>query len=109
MADAFQARQEPAPREIVVAILARLANNIGGDRATDSWTMIFDDYVEDLAGISEPHLREIAAYHRRASKWFPKASEVIEQWNALRYRESEQLRRARVLIGIEDPKPWETQ
>lgn len=108
MAELYEARQEPAPREIVVAILARLANNLGGDRPNDSWTMLLDDYAEDLAGISELHLREITGGLRRSGKWFPKAAEIIEQWNALRYREIEMRRRARVLIGLEEPKPWET-
>lgn len=97
----------PAPREVLIAILARLANNLGGDRTNESWKMLFDDYAEDLAGISEDHLREIAANWRRTGKWFPKASEILEQWNALRYAEMEKLRRARVLLNLEEPKPWE--
>lgn len=69
--------------------------------------MMFDDYADDLHGISEAHLREIAGAHRRECKWFPKPSELLDRWNNLRYAESEKWRRARVLLGLELPKPWE--
>lgn len=104
---AIQERQRPADRPIIIAILARLANYYGGDRSPESWRMMFDDYAEDLAGISEAHLRDIAADHRKVSKWFPKVAEITEAWNLMKYREGEQLRRARVLLGHEQPKPWE--
>jgi hypothetical protein len=104
----IQERQRPADRPIVIAILARLANYYGGDRSPESWRMMFDDYGEDLAGISEAHLRDVVAEHRKASKWFPKVAEIIDAWNLMKHREGEQLRRARVLLGHEQPKPWET-
>lgn len=100
-------RCRPTDRVTLIAILARLANAIGGDRSTESWRMMFDDYAEDLEGISEAHLREIVKDHRQASNWFPKPAELVTRWNVLRYRESEQWRRARVLLGLEAPKPWE--
>lgn len=70
--------------------------------------MMFDDYAEDLAGISEAHLRDIVAEHRKVSKWFPKVSEIMDAWNLMKYREAEQMRRSRVLLGLEQPKPWES-
>lgn len=103
----LQARNQPADRNTVIVALARLANAIGPDRSKDSWQMLFDDYATDLDGISEPHLQEILTAHRRESNWFPKPAELISRWNALRYAETEQWRRARVLLGLEAAKPWE--
>lgn len=90
-----------------MAHLARLANHFYSDRTPEAWKMLFEDYAEDLDGISEPHLREAVAGHRTDKQWFPKASELIERWNFLRYSETQKLRRARVLMGLEEPKPWE--
>lgn len=101
------ARNEPASRATVIAVLARLANAVGPDRSADSWQMLFDDYASDLEGISEIHLREIATAYRRESNWFPKPAELIARWNSLRYIEAEKWRRARVLLGLEAPKAWE--
>jgi hypothetical protein len=100
-------RNKPTDRVTVIGILARLANAIGGDRPTESWKMMFDDYAEDLEGISEAHLREIVSMHRRESNWFPKPAELIARWDLMKYREAEKWRRARVLLGVEQPKPWE--
>lgn len=71
--------------------------------------MLFEDYAEDLDGISELHLHEIITAHRNEKSWFPKSAELIGRWNAVRYREAEQWRRARVLLGYEPPKPWEAE
>jgi len=103
------ARNQPADRKTVIAALARLANAIGPDRSKDSWQMLFDDYATDLEGISEAHLQEIIVAHRRESNWFPKPAELIARWNSLRYVEAEQWRRARILLGLEQPKAWERQ
>lgn len=100
-------RNRPTDRVTLIAVLARLANAIGGDRSAESWKMMFDDYAEDLNGISEAHLREIVAKHRRSSNWFPKPAELVELWNFIKYTEAEKWRRARVLLGHEKPKPWE--
>lgn len=101
------ARQEPTDRVMVIAQLARLANHFRSERPADAWQMLFEDYAEDLAGISETHLREIITAQRNERSWFPKSAELIERWNLLRYRETEQWRRTRILLGFEQPKPWE--
>lgn len=103
----FLERQRPTDRATIIAHLARLANYYGGDRTTQSWEMMFDDYALDLEGISEAHLRDIASLQRRTNKWFPRVAEITEAWNLMKYREAEQARRARVLLGREEPKPWE--
>jgi hypothetical protein len=103
----FDARLYPASRVSLIAALARLANHFRSDRPADAWQMLFEDYAEDLQGISDQHLREIVTAHRNEKPWFPKSSELLERWNALRYRETEQCRRARVLLGLEEAKPWE--
>lgn len=106
-AESFEARQAPASREIIVALLARLANHFRSERPGDAWQMLFEDYAADLDGISDAHLREVIASHRKERNWFPKIAELTERWNALRHREAEQFRRARVLMGLEQPKSWE--
>lgn len=102
------ARNHPTDRVTLIATLARLANAMGGDRSAESWRMMFDDYADDLEGVSEAHLREIVRDHRRESNWFPKPAELITRWNTLRYGEAEKWRRARVLLGLEQPKSFET-
>lgn len=103
----LQDRQVPAGRVTIIAALARLANHFRTDRPADAWQMLFEDYAEDLEGISEGHLREIISSQRHEKSWFPKSAELIERWNILKYREGEQWRRARVLLDLESPKPWE--
>jgi hypothetical protein len=107
VSDQLGERQRPADKPGIVRILARLANNYGGERTAESWEMLFDDYSEDLAGISESHLKQIASEHRKASKWFPRVAEIVSRWNEIRYLETEQLRRANVLLGRIPAKPWE--
>lgn len=104
---AFETRQRPAERAAIVARLARLANHFRSERPADAWQMLFEDYAADLDGISDAHLAEIITAHRRERSWFPKSAELTERWQAIRYREAEQLRRTRVLLGEEQPKPWE--
>lgn len=69
--------------------------------------MLFEDYAADLDGISEAHLSEAIRKYRASKPFFPKVAELVEIWNGLRLVEAEQHRRARVLLGIESPKPWE--
>lgn len=101
------ARQTPTTRVAIVAHLARLANHFRADRPADAWQMLFEDYADDLDGISEVYLREIVLASRNEKPWFPKVAELVERWEVIRYREGEQLRRARVLLGVEHAKPWE--
>lgn len=109
LASAYEGRQEPMQRERIIAHLGRLANHFHSDRTPQAWKMLFEDYAEDLSGISEPHLREVITAHRNEKNWFPKCAELIERWRFLQYSEAEKLRRARVLLGKEDPKPWERE
>lgn len=94
---------------VTIALLARLANHFRSERPADAWQMLFEDYASDLNGISEAHLREAIEGHRKEKGWFPKIAELVERWNLLRHSENEQLRRARVLLGLEEAKPWERQ
>jgi hypothetical protein len=103
----LQARQAPAAKSVVIAHLARLANHFRSERPADSWTMLFEDYAEDLDGISEVHLREVIGKWRNEKPWFPKSNELRDRWHHVLHLEAEKLRRARVLLGIEQPKPWE--
>lgn len=103
----LETRQIPADRVVIIANLARLANHFRTERPADSWEMLFDDYANDLHGISASHLVEIIDAHRRERSWFPKVAELTERWNKLKWGEHERLRRARVLLGLEPPKPWE--
>lgn len=91
----------------IIAGLARLANHFRADRPSDAWQMLFEDYSDDLMGVSEGHLQTILTKQRQDSPWFPKSADLVAAWDAIRLRESEQLRRARVLLGLEAPKPWE--
>lgn len=100
-------RQAPADRVLVIGLLARLANHFRADRPADSWQMLFEDYAADLAGISEPHMREVIDAARRESPWFPKVADLIERWQTIQRVEGERHRRARVLLELEPPKPWE--
>lgn len=100
-------RQAPTDRVVVIGHLARLANHFRTERPADAWQMLFEDYADDLAGISEPHLRDIVTAQRKERAWFPKSSELTERWNVVKLCEAEQLRRSRVLLGLEKPKPWE--
>jgi hypothetical protein len=103
----MEARQAPASRVTVIAALARLANHFRTDRPADAWQMLFEDYAHDLEGISEAHLAEVIRDYRTSKPYFPKVADLVELWNKLRGPESEQARRARVLLGREAPKPWE--
>lgn len=91
----------------VIGAIARLANHFRADRPADAWQMLFEDYAADLDGISEAHLSEAIRKYRASKPFFPKVAELVEIWNGLRLVEAEQHRRARVLLGIESPKPWE--
>jgi hypothetical protein len=91
----------------IIARLARLANHFRGERPEDSWTMLFDDYAVALAGISLPHLEKAIAASVKGRSWFPKAADLVAIWEAALRLEREHLRRVRVLLGKEEPKPWE--
>lgn len=103
----LDARLQPADRVAVIGAIARLANHFRADRPADAWQMLFEDYAADLDGISEAHLSEAIRKYRASKPFFPKVAELVEIWNGLRLVEAEQHRRARVLLGIESPKPWE--
>lgn len=60
--------------------------------------MLFDDYANDLAGISEPHLLEILAAHRRERNWFPKVAELVERLGVIQRGENLRFQRARTLL-----------
>lgn len=92
---------------LILGHLGKIANHFRGERTPELWKMLFEDYAADLEGISAAHLTEITDDWRRTQPWFPKVSDLMGLWNTLRYREGEQLRRARVLLCHEQPKPWE--
>jgi hypothetical protein len=98
---------EPCDAKTIIRHLARLANYHWAERPADAWQMLFEDYAVDLEGISETHLETIVQSCRKIVKWFPKMPELMDQWAVERCRDREKLRRARVLLGKEEPKAWE--
>src|SRR5690349_16010694 len=64
-------RQKPAGRVIVIRAVARLANHFRADRPPEAWQMLFEDYAEDLEGISEAHLVEVIQRYRRKKRYWP--------------------------------------
>lgn len=97
----------PADRVAIIALLARAANHHRTERPAESWQMLFEDYAEALEGISEGHLRDVIAKCHEEINFFPKIAELTSRWKTLHHVESEKLRRARIALGTEAPKPWE--
>lgn len=107
--DCLERRHAPAKPAVIMAHLARLANHWKNERGPAEWQALFEDYAHDLNGISEAHLVETIASHRKTKHWFPKISDLHEPAVAARLFEREDLRKVRCLLGIESPKPWERQ
>lgn len=103
---AFEERLKPAADERVIYHVARLLAHWSAKKGHDQDSII-DDFANDLAAYSEPHVVEACAQWRRSSKHRPVPADLVAVLDQLRHREELLRRRARVLIGLEDPKPWE--
>ena len=101
------ARRTKATADEISIALTRLANHFRNDRSPSEWKMLIEDYTHDLSQFSGAHVVEAIAEYRRTKPYFPKVSEIFEICERMAFLEGEDLRRAKVLVGLEKPCPWE--
>lgn len=68
----------PAPRELIILRLTRLAAHHGAERPAGVWQIIFEDFANDLADVAADVFEAAIERHRRREKWFPKISELLD-------------------------------
>jgi hypothetical protein len=107
----IETRMAPPRREIIVAMLMRLAVGSYPEalKDADGFGIRISDMADDLvaAPYSELHVAWALAEWRRTEKWFPKTSELCEKLLHLDVDARVLRRRCRVLLGQEKPFHWE--
>jgi hypothetical protein len=68
---------------------------------------MFDDWAEDLAPYSEAHVAEVCREWRKTKTYFPKIAEFVSLLDAKLTLETQLRHRARVLLQLDEPRPWE--
>lgn len=103
---ALDARMEPAADVRVIMHVARLLSHWSVKKGDDQ-ASVLDDFATDLTGYSEAHIIEACAEWRRSSRHRPVPADLLAVLDRLRAVETERRHRARVLLGLEEPRPWE--
>jgi hypothetical protein len=93
--------------EHVIMILSRLANHSRVDRDEEAWAWLFHDYADVLKEFPLAIVQDVLIQHMRHMLWFPKIAELIQRCKAQYGKEREDLRRVRVLLGLEAPRSFE--
>jgi hypothetical protein len=90
---ALRASLVPAQREQIVMLLTRLAAHFWNDRGETQWKIVFEDYASDLAEMPLDILAEGIRRYRKAAKFWPKVSELLEHMTPLLAKRKLQLAR----------------
>jgi len=105
----FEQRLVPSEGARILWHVGRLANQWKNTRSEAENDLFFDDWAEDLAPYSEAHIAEACGEWRRAEYRFPKIAEIIAILDHKVWSDKEMRRRARVLLGLQEPRPWERE
>jgi hypothetical protein len=105
--DLIEARLVPAPREVIIALVARAMVHDHRDRSEREIAMICEDYADDLTGYSEAHIASAIKEHRRTNNWFPKPAELRALCSDRKVNADVMRHRARGLLGIRPLENWE--
>lgn len=94
----------PAPPELTVMLLTRLAAHYWNERGEAQWDIVFDDYSEDLSALPADVLAEAIARYRRKGKFWPKVAELLAEGRPLLDKRRTQYRRLCKVLDLE-PRP----
>lgn len=104
---AIEARCRPATSQQIMWHVGKLLSHWDSNQGALVKDQIMEDWKLDLGEESEAHIAEACAQWRRSQKFKPKVAEILELIAGIKARDSESIRRARVLLGLEPPRNWE--
>lgn len=104
---ALEARTAPAEPNMVLWHVGKLLNHWPSAQSAAEKEMIVSDWLEDLAPYSEAHIVEACGIWRRTQKFKPHVADIVQLIERAKYRDQENARRAKVLLGLSTPRPWE--
>ena len=96
----LEARSRPPTDAEILLALTRLANHFPRERDPAQWRMLLEDYLRDLEGFSAADIHEAIVDHRRAKRFFPTVSELIELAQMHRTEREFGLKRVRQLLEV---------
>lgn len=107
--NALEMRLAPARREVVIALLIRLAvqwPEVSKD--PQAFGMRVADMAEDLADFSAEAIAAACVDWRRTENWYPKSADLRGKLLTAQAFDKMHLRRANILLGEDQPRSWET-
>ena len=105
----FERRLVPASKPAIISRLGRLMNTSGTEQKLSAGEVEskLQEYAHHLVEFSEDHIDAAIAEHVRTEKWFPKIVELRDRLLTRRTTADVMRRRARILLGLEQPSKWE--
>jgi hypothetical protein len=73
---------QPAPRDFIIRELTRLAAHFWSDRTEQQWSIVLQDYADDLQKYPATLIRDVLKTWRINEKWFPKEGELLSRLDA---------------------------